>query len=618
MKRDVFRIVFSLLLIAAGISSALTADWQVGYTRLKAKIDREFNKPTVSEAQSTPDPIGEFIRWMAIKAADRNQASGFSAQAQAAKNPYWEKQFLDLQELAQKSGDDTLWTAMMKVMKIRDGDQWSSAVRVCGPAIGRRLFQAAEQHAFDKEMIRDTARCLMRFANRDLEYGKFAFYSDRTNYFGDLEADGITIVMPKGNFNVDCEMRSFFHVQDKGEPLFKADLAMKSGEEIRETCEFFGLSPERQDTTDLMEQYLREKKVICQLPPGKGHSFFLNLAKQYKLPKAQEYIEGFYAVLKGKVEIEKEGVKKTAPGAKVTVTDTRDKYSWETTADSEGKYKIKGMILHKFCSPFPVTAEYDGYTEDTSYEGILEEPDKSKEDEFNIVITVDKWQGSISGESEFQSSPGSATTQLGGDYRTRRRWTLRVTLVREPTTEVQSESRRLIGMSFNYPKTMEFWKVKTAVLEYRDMMAGKLMDAKSQGVELKLDANETASGSRILTAQECRLRLTVDKGRKTYKLSGHIDARQLPTQGTTEFLHRLGDIKTKSRAPAETVDIKEEITVKGGFTGDDPLELSGSKDELADLENESPEGAEFLTSLEKAVSGGVLKGKVNWNLTKKK
>lgn len=597
----------SLSFIAAGLTfltcTALLLepgpDWQAEYDRLKTKVEREYGKPSVSEAQSTHDPVGEFIRWMRVKAADRDRAHSLAAQAGKAGNPYWEKKFQDLAGQAQDSGDSTLWLGMMKYMKVKPekGDQWSDAVWVCGPAIGRRFFSAATELGFDREMVRDQARCLMRFANHDLEYGKFAYYTGRSSYIGTMDSAGV-ITLPQGDFDVDCERRSFFHVEEPGEPVMPADMAMQSGEKIRETCEFYGLEPERMDTTELMEQYLMEKKVLCELPPGKGHSFFKKLAVKHGLPKAAEYIDGFYGRLRGKVELENEGRREPAPGAVVIVMDKEDARTWRTTAGPDGRYEIKDVILHKNCSPFEIKAEYEGYNTEDSYEGPLEEPDRDFIYEKDLLIVPSAWEGTIEYLWRVKSGKGESFTTAvlmpGGRYEGKNSWRLRAKFKRDRGTE-----------------NFDVFVLSSAVLEtFSSELDATQMDLQKESLQVKVETKSKGRlNSRTLGPDECSLELVVDLKQKAYSLSGFVKVHGVPTGTEDRFEMALPPVERKDKEQDRgTIDINESIELSGDFAADRPESLRGTRDLTADIPQEFKE---FMQAL-----AGDLEWTIRWDLKK--
>lgn len=216
--------------------------------------------------------VQDYVDWLGIKARDRQKATEFAGKAQLAGNPYWHNRFLDLAAAAQDSGDSTVWTGGSVLMDVetkasgRSGDHWEHAVFKAGPVVGQRLFRAAEANGFDTEVIRDFARCLMRFANGDIEEGYMGLYYGRKSIFGYIDSEGYTVI-PNRDFDITCERRDEFTTIEEGEPMQPADEAMKMVQQIRDNCDFYDLKGEHQDATDLMEQYLKEKEVLCDFPP---------------------------------------------------------------------------------------------------------------------------------------------------------------------------------------------------------------------------------------------------------------------------------------------------------------------------------------------------------------
>jgi hypothetical protein len=607
--RDSFRtrriliLIFSLVFgLGAALPRSQAVDWQAEYDTLKAKIEKEQGQPQSGGWASKV--IDEYIKWLGIKAGDRAKAAGLAAQAQTAENPYWAKMFTDLQELAQESGDETLRKGAYIFMRVRSDksgrgpDSWDVAVFRAGPTVGQRLYRAAEQDKFDREIVRDAATCLMRWANRDIEFGYTGLYDQRSGQWGDLDAQG-NVVVPQGNFNIECESREKNHVQKEGEPLRNADEAMAMCEKIRDTCDFYGLAAERKDTTDLMEQYLKEKKVLCEMPPGKGHGFFKKLAEQYDLPKAKEYIEGFYAKLKGKVEIENEGKKEPAPGAVVTVTDNEDKRTWKTTADKDGKYEIEDVILHKNCSPFDITADYQGYTEEDSYDGPLEEPDKNEEYEKNLLIEPFSFEGTIEYRWAAKSAKGESlmTTILpGGEYEGTENWRLWVKLKKDRGNE-----------------NVEVFALSSARLElFEEKLDATVMDMRKEDRSIKVDMKDSATARfRTLSPKECGLELAVNLKKNTYVLSGSLNVKGIPrkSQSSMDMVRAPVDHREKD-SDSGTTDIRQSIEFAGSLAADAPENVRGTKDLMQDL---TPDAKKFLESM-----GGKQTSVIRWDLVKRK
>jgi len=601
-------------LIASGNGSPV--DWQKEYDKLKAKIDKEWSEPHHLSGTSywASKNLDEYIQWMGIKAGDRARAAELGARAQNAGNPYWYEKFTNLQELAQESGETTLWQGVFIFMRIIDSprgraDTWTSAWFKASPGVGRRLYEAARQHDFDPSHVRAAAQCLMRFANGDWESGLTGLYGDREETIGDYDAEGY-LCLPKRDYDVSCELRDFAHVLDEGTPHRMADKAMEEGEMLRETCDYWRLTEERKDTTDIMDEYLRAKdenwlgsgktrRVLCEMPPDKGHAFFLKLAEDYDLPKAKEYIEGFYAKLKGKVEYEEEdGKREPAAGAVVTVTDPHDGTEWVVEADDDGNYEIEKVILHKTCGPFPITAEYKGYKEEDEYEGPLEEPNKDFEHEKDLLIRADAWEGTIAGTWEMKAGEDEsvlAAIMHCGEYEIGKNWRLRLKFKKDRGNE------NIVVYALDEAR-LDFFS------ESLDM---KAMQMEREGQKIEMSGKEKAEArSRKLSKKECGLELAVNLKKKTYALTGKIDVQGIASEGESRLDVKVKPIIVDEREATEgTTGIKEEIEIKGTFNDEKPTRFNGSRNEMDSV---LPEFQEFMKAL-----AGKIEWKLSWDLRKK-
>jgi len=297
--------------------------------------------------------------------------------------------FYQLYEKAQQSGNSTVNGASMKFIRLRDNDYWEDAITNVR-YFGRKIFTVAEKWGFDVEYPRERSRCLLNFAIGDIEANTrgFGLYEDRELVFGYRDKDG-NICLPDRDFNVMCERRVEFVRLSEGKPSKKLFIGLQFVDEIRKECTWWGFKGERQDATDLMNEYYKD--ALCKIPPHKnkmGHQYFLNIAKEYELSKSVEYNEGFYGNLYGKVEVLKNGVRKPAPEAKVTVSDFDQ--TWSAKADAKGNYEINDVILHKDCSPFNISAIYEGDWVYDQYEGPLEKPDNGHKHRKDLLIKAKK------------------------------------------------------------------------------------------------------------------------------------------------------------------------------------------------------------------------------------
>jgi len=390
-------------------------DYESLYNNLNAKIESELRQPPPST-----NVLEEYLKWMQIKATDRNKAEELSFKAGREGNPYWERKFFELSDKADNSGEDTKTDAMFKLMRIDDRSGkpsgYQQACFAAGPSVGERIYTTASENGYITEDIKERARCMMRYATNDLE-GNW-LYTDHESFLGHYDANGFQ-VMPDGDWSIECMRRGDFTTTSQGDPIQPAENAMKMVQQVRDICEFYHLNPEYDDATDLMVQYLKEKQVLCLKPSGEGHQWYIDLAKQYELDKAKEYMEGFYGTLKGKVEKEKDGVRVPVAGAEVEFEAPKDQRTWSTKTDPEGNYKIEGAILHKSCGPFIISARGDGCFKLEDVPGPLEEPDRSYELEKNLLLECgeEAYKGTInvtkSWDYKKTSDDGTISTYIG-------------------------------------------------------------------------------------------------------------------------------------------------------------------------------------------------------------
>jgi hypothetical protein len=573
-------------------------DLETLFNRLNKKIESEILQPVWPEVTQ----FENYLKWMQIKAADRDRAKEYARLAEKEGNPYWQNKFIWLSEHAQWSGECTIRYATDKFMDPEDHRTnrpvgWGQACYRAGPHLGERLYMKAIENGFRTDDVLDAVECLLRYATNDLEASYL--YIDQESFLGSYDAEGLQ-VMPKGDWNAYCMRRGEFTTTYQGEPVAPADKAMEWVQEIRDICEFYGLDPEFNDATDLMVQYLKEKKVLC-LMPEEGHQWYIDLAQQYELDKAKEYMEGFYATIIGKIEKEKDGEKQPVPNAEVRFLAPDDNRTWTVQSDQDGNYRIEDVILHKSCSPFILSARGEGCDKEEEVQGPLEEPDKSYELEKNLVLDCDDkgFSGTISmyetmGAGEDQSLLAALTP--GGEYNISKNW--------------------IIGLSFKpvdkTSKLLNFKVARATLMSFSDEYAQTMFRMEREGRRIEGRARETAEASgRPLSASECNLRLIIDTLSGKYWLKGEINVEGIEIKGTDEMDIKVKPINKEIDEEAEgTTGIDEEIEISGTFTtvrpGDLPEELNGTKDLLKDVPEEF---REFMEDL-----GGAQTQLLNWNL----
>ena len=400
MKNLLFSYAFiSCALIAGTYDVHGQQDWADLHDQLRQKIEQDYDQP--DQSVNFPEV---WYSWIDRKGADRNRVLEALNQLNTLHNnnpdnkeySNWVQKFYELLEYAEESGTKTVNGASMKYIKI--DPHWLDAIGRVND-YGRKIYSRAEANNFNTYYPREKSRCLINFAIGDLESSKtgMGLYADRDLRFGYLDDEG-NMNLPNRDFTVECERRGEFERFSEGRPQHTIDWAINQVGMLRDECEWWKFTGERQDATDLLNEYYED--ALCKTPPHKfkmGHKYFRDLiAETDGTEKSIEYNEGFYGTLYGKVEIKEFGVLKPAPGAKVVVNDYDE--TWTATADAQGNYEINGAILHKDCSPFKIYATWEGDRVDDTYDGPLEEPDQSYRHRKDLVIIPKReynWFGEI-------------------------------------------------------------------------------------------------------------------------------------------------------------------------------------------------------------------------------
>jgi len=134
---------------------------------------------------------------------------------------------------------------------------------------GRAIYQKAAETKFDPVHVREQwVRCLIRYAINNVEIAKFGLYEGRESVFAQWYPEGY-LVIPKRDFDVNCERRIDFQVVQKGDPKTAADKGLVWLEDIREECGSWRFGLERTDVDRLMVEYF--KHCLCFLSKEKSH-----------------------------------------------------------------------------------------------------------------------------------------------------------------------------------------------------------------------------------------------------------------------------------------------------------------------------------------------------------
>jgi hypothetical protein len=599
MKTTCQGLIIAAFFIVGSTPSAAQENFEAAYNRLKTKIESELRQPPASI-----NDLDLYLSWMVTKAKDRDECEKLSYKAGKEGNPYWERKFFDLSDEADNSGEDTKSDAMFKLMRIDDRlgglGGYQQACYAAGPFVGEKIYNTAVENGYITDDIRERARCMMRYATNDLEANWL--YANHEAFLGHYDKEGLQ-VGPEGDFSSACMRRGEFTTTTQGDPLPPADVAMKMIQPVRDICKFYGLDPEFNDATDLMVQYLKEKKVLC-LWPEEGHQWYIDLAQQYELDKVKEYMEGFYATINGKIEKEKDGEKQPVPNAEVRFLAPDDNRTWTTRTDEAGNYRIEDVILHKSCSPFILSAEGEDCNKEEEVQGPLEEPDKSYELEKNLLLECE--DGGFSGTISMYETMGAGEDQSllaaltpGGEYNISKNWIIDLSFKPVGTTS----------------KLLNYKVERATLMSFSDEYAQTMFRMEREGRRIEGRARETAEArGRSLSAAECDLRLIVDTVNGKYWLKGEINVEGIEIKGTDEVDIKVKPVNKEVDEDAEgTTGIDEEIEISGTFTtvnpGNLPEELKGTKDLLKDLPEEF---REFMEDL-----GGAQTILMSWDLRKK-
>ena len=328
-------------------------DWKVLYNHLQYEINRHGNEyPTGKNHPGGLKYVTPYIQALEIMAKDRSKAKNAAQEAQSQGNPFYFNKFMDLVELAQSYGDGDLALADI-LFRIEDRFGVINWLTLCLRAEqnGIPLFNKAKELQFDHEITRKQVQTILKESLKQIEHG----WNHMPSFLWPIPP---RIANPRAD---DC---------------------LAKVENVRVLARTFQLQAENDKATELMDRYLQD--ALCLMK--NGHRWYIKLAQMYNLANAKKYIEGFYATLYGKVEIEAKGSRVPAANAIVTVTIPNDNETRTAETDSEGNYEMKDVLLHKDCSPFKITAEHGQDKIVDSFDGPLEEPDPSHRHEKNLTI----------------------------------------------------------------------------------------------------------------------------------------------------------------------------------------------------------------------------------------
>jgi hypothetical protein len=352
-------------------------DWAKLYAQLDARIS-----PNMDEPRGYPSDLGPYFDWLERKAVDRNDTKQALNEVLnvTSGSPEWIERFQKLLDKAQLSGENTAWDACFKFLRIKKDDDWQNCLFKVRK-FGHLIYLKTLETAFDPQFVRDGwVRCLIRYAINDVEEGRgLSLYDGRLSVLAEWDDEGY-LNIPKRDFDVSCERRVEFQTLEQGKPKTPADKGLAWVDDIRNECDWWSFGAERADATRLMEEYYRD--VLCFYPHDKSHQWYMERARQYRLADSEQYNDGFYGTLKGRVWIGEGEDRRPADGAHIVITDPKDNSKWQTDAGPDGTYTIKRALLHApqdekgrpRCPQFKITAERQGCRVETIYDGPLTQP----------------------------------------------------------------------------------------------------------------------------------------------------------------------------------------------------------------------------------------------------
>jgi hypothetical protein len=157
---------------------------------------------------------------------------------------------------------------------------------------------------------------------------------------------------------------------------------------------------------------------------------------------------------------------------------------------------------------------------------------------------------------------------------------------------------------------VRIYKLKSAKFDFLDELDGDFVLQGEAGKTQIGGEDRTEASGRNLSRSECDLELIIDLKKKTYKIEGVLDVKNISAKGEEELQIDMPPIQHREKDSSDhTVDYKEEILIEGEFKEDSPDKLEGSIDEIKEL---PPDFVEFMEAL-----AGNITGKIRWKLEKK-
>jgi hypothetical protein len=352
-------------------------DWQLLLDHLRQQLEQDSKDyPRQSGTDTYKNSCNPYVEALQVFAKDRDEAFKAAQEAQASKDPKVKAlfdQFMDLVDRAQDEGNATLHLADI-LLRVEDnyGPIDGATLSLRAGTYGKCVYDKARELKFDYSITRGQVQRMLDKALDDLDTG-WSLRCEET----------------PGN----PEYCGWMYPDKARDPdPYDYEILLAEADKVRELSPYFDLGAERQRADELMNRYLKD--TLC-LDPNAGHKRYLELADKYGLSSAKDYIDGFYATLKGTVHLEEGGGQQPAQGAHVTVTDPKDQTKWEADTGADGSYTIKKALLHADrdekgrprCPHFSISATWQNCRADDTYTGPLIKPNSSEVLKKDVTMT---------------------------------------------------------------------------------------------------------------------------------------------------------------------------------------------------------------------------------------
>jgi hypothetical protein len=212
------------------------------------------------------------------------------------------------------------------------------------------------------------------------------------------------------------------------------------------------------------------------------------------------------------------------------------------------------------------------------------------------------WEGTITKRETMEAGEKEsilAALTPGGEYDISKNWKIQLKLKR----------------TGDQPNSVLFEIDQARLENFQDEMDATLTKMEREGRKIESKTSEAASaGGRNLSESECRLRLSIDKEKRSYWMSGKINVQGIQIRGKDEMDIKVNPVDAEIDEDADgTTGIEEEIDVSGSFKPEGfeniPEEIKGSKDFMKEL---PPEFKKLMEDL-----GGKQSNILRWDFRRK-